>query len=178
LSARIDEAGRVATILGDTQVTFNGVASPLLSVQGEEIVAVVPYEAAGSASQKVVVTYRDGSETVMLNAVPVSPGIFPIPDPVAAGSVLTFYATGEGQLNPTGVTGQIPRDPFPVPVAPVAVSIDQTPVELLYAGAYEDTIGAIRIMVRVPDSLAPGQHILTLTIGDVSTSGQFVVKNN
>jgi len=177
LAEQTDENGFVATVLGETQVTFDGVPAPLIAVNSGQIVAVVPYESAGSTSQTMVVSYHGASQSVALGAVAASPGIFPnFSGAASAGSEFTIYATGGGQTVPPGVTGKPPSDSLPVPALPVSISIDGSPADLLYAGAVPGYIGIFRITFRVPDGTAPGQHTLTLMVGGASTSRQIFVQ--
>ena len=170
--------GFVPTTLGETHVTFDGVPAPIISVTSGEIITIVPYETAGATSQTMAVSYHGASQNITLDAVAASPGIFPSSlSRAKAGSIFTFYATGEGQTIPAGVTGRLPFDTLPSPALPVAVSIDASPADLLYAGASPGLIGMIQISFRVPDGLAPGVHVLKLAVGNASTSQQIVIAN-
>jgi uncharacterized protein (TIGR03437 family) len=182
LQTALDQNGNVATALGDTTVTFDGVTAPLLSANSAEIIAVVPYETAGKSSTTMTVTYHGGSQTVVLGTATTSPGIFPDPvldnpnHPAAAGSTLSIRATGEGQTNPPGVTGRPPIQVLPVPLASVTISVGSTAADIIYAGAEPGIIGTILITFRVPDSLLPGDYPLTLKIGSISTSRRLSIK--
>ncbi len=57
LSAQYDGACLYPTTLGNTTVTFNGTAAPLLYVSTDQINLVVPYEVAGRTNADVVVTH-------------------------------------------------------------------------------------------------------------------------
>src|ERR1019366_2215645 len=44
-------------------------------------------------------------------------------NPVAVGSIISLYATGEGQTTPGGVDGKLATAPYPTPNLPVNVTI-------------------------------------------------------
>ena len=54
--------------------------------------------------------------------------------PAAAGLVIAFYATGEGQTQPAGVDGKPAAAAVPDAVALVRVTIGGVPAEVRYAG--------------------------------------------
>ncbi len=58
-------------------------------------------------------------------------------NPAAADSVISIYATGEGQTNPPGKDGVINANalPLPAPDLKVSVEINGEPAEVTYAGA-------------------------------------------
>ena len=114
-------------------VFFGGIASPAAYVSPGSIEAVVPYEVSDSAD--AVVEYQGGrTHPYPLGVVPAAPEIFTRQDgstqmlainqdgsanspenPVATGSHLTFWATGQGQV--------YPADAGPMPVLPLTASI-------------------------------------------------------
>jgi len=178
----------VTTLLGGTRLLFDGVAAPMLYAATGQFSAVVPYEVAGMSSTQVQIEYQGVlSNTVILPVVASEPGVFTLDasgsgqglifdamgkpnsdsNPGAAGSVVTFYATGEGQTLPPGVDGLIATDPAPAPVLPVSVTIDgiDAPV-LYYGGAVGQVAGMMRIDVQVPDGVASGARPVVVQVGD------------
>jgi uncharacterized protein (TIGR03437 family) len=86
LSSQFDSSGLYPTTLGNSTVTFNGVAAGLLYVSTTQINALVPYGVAGSKTVDVVVTHTLAkSPPVSVPVTDASPGIF------------TATATGSGQ---------------------------------------------------------------------------------
>ena len=86
--------------------------------------------------------------------------------PVAAGTVLTLYATGEGLTDGANISGQPAGVPLAHPLAPVVVTIAGIPVDVLFAGRAPGLIGVMQINARVPGGfLAPGKTDLSLTVG-------------
>ncbi|HUP02766.1 MAG TPA: putative Ig domain-containing protein [Bryobacteraceae bacterium] len=136
--------GKLATSLAGAQVTFDGVAAPLLYAQSSQLSAIVPYEVAGKTSTKVVVSYQNqSSNTLTVPVVNAEPGIFTLTysgagpgvifnqdgtvntttNPAHAGSTVYVWATGEGQTSPGGVDGAIDSSPAPTPAQAVTATI-------------------------------------------------------
>jgi uncharacterized protein (TIGR03437 family) len=128
--------GVVPTTLVNVTVTFNNVPAPLIFVSQSQINAIVPYEVAGQTSVPVVITNNgtpSGAFTVPVTAV--TPSLFALSDSgsgqgailnadasingstnaAAPGSIISLFATGEGQLVPAGTTGCITGGTLPLP---------------------------------------------------------------
>ncbi|MEO8097164.1 MAG: hypothetical protein ABI811_05640 [Acidobacteriota bacterium] len=141
----LDANGRVSTLVGGTQVFFDGVPAPLLYVSPGQVNAVVPYGVTAPSTQLKVVYQGKTTNTVTVPVVASSPGIFAITNqngsvntaanPASAGSVLVLYATGEGQTLPAGVDGNVSNAVYPKPILPVTVQIGGRVSEVQYAGA-------------------------------------------
>ncbi|HEY2015732.1 MAG TPA: hypothetical protein VGH38_19650 [Bryobacteraceae bacterium] len=81
-------------------------------------------------------------------------------------TIITFYATGEGQTNPAGQDGKIAVSAFPKPVLPVTVEIGGQVAEVLYYGAAPGAVaGAFQVNAKIPDSAATGNQPLALNVG-------------
>lgn len=81
--------------------------------------------------------------------------------PARQGSVLTFYATGEGRTT---------DEPLPKPLLPVDVRVAGLPVEIEYAGQAPGYPGLMQINIRLPSGLVPtGVLPLELIVGGVSS---------
>jgi uncharacterized protein (TIGR03437 family) len=184
--------------LGDSKVTFNGYASPLLFTNAGQINAVVPYEVAGQANVQMVVAH----DFVVAPAITVpiqetSPGIFTdtengsgqgailnqngglngTQNPAAVGPIIQVFGAGAGLWNPPATDGIMvsPIAPFAVPVASVSVAIGGQPAELTYAGAAPGLISGIpQVNAIVPAGLASGPQPIVLTVGKYSNSQQHV----
>jgi len=89
ITAPVSTAGLYPTLLGNSEVTFNGIAAPLLYVSNDRIDCVVPYGVAGSETVEVVVARRPSkgsqyypsniyypSDPATLPLQAVSPGLF------------------------------------------------------------------------------------------------------
>lgn len=169
----------LSTNAANTQVLFDGVPAPLTYLSGSQINAVVPYEVAGNSSTNIVVQTQ-GRNSLPLNVpvVPAAPGIFPPvlnqdgsqnspSNPAHIGDTIVFFATGEGQTNPPGVTGQLATGPvLPAPVLPVVVQIGGQTATLAYAGELPQGAGVLQVNAVIPAGVAPGPSVpLTLSIG-------------
>ena len=122
----LDSSGNVATSVSGTQVLVDGTPAPLVYTSNTLISAVVPYEVAGKATVSVqVVANGIISNTLSQTVAPAVPGLFTSnasgqgagailnsdssynspSNPAAPGSTVVLYATGEGQIDPQGITG-------------------------------------------------------------------------
>ena len=130
--------------LGGAQtVLFNGVAGPLLYATPGQVGAVAPYALGGGTIQVVVQGAGAASAPVAVAAAPTAPGVFTVDGsgrgqaaalnqdgtrngtaaPASSGSVLSLFATGEGQTLPAGVDGRLATGSVPQPVATVTATI-------------------------------------------------------
>jgi uncharacterized protein (TIGR03437 family) len=185
-----DGNGRVATILSGTRVLFSGIAAPMIYASATQVSAVVPYEIAGLGQTTLQVEYN----SVLSSGIPVlvvdaSPGIFtlnasgigpgairnqdtgvnyPVIDAADRGSVISIYATGEGQTDPPGVDGQPAFNALPKPTLPVTAQIGGIPAEVLYAGAAPTIVaGMMQVNVRVPATTPSGPNIpVQISVGN------------
>jgi uncharacterized protein (TIGR03437 family) len=82
--------------------------------------------------------------------------------------VVVLYGTGGGLTTPSSVDGLLTAQPYPKPVLPVSVTIDNLPAQVLYAGAAPGLVaGVLQINVVVPANAAPVRYDqVVLTIGD------------
>jgi uncharacterized protein (TIGR03437 family) len=89
--------------------------------------------------------------------------------PAARGELITFYATGEGQTSPTGVTGRTPlAGKSPSPAGQIAVSFGGVPGEVTFAGAVQ--AGLLQLQARIPAAATAGASVpVVLTIGGTSS---------
>jgi uncharacterized protein (TIGR03437 family) len=91
-------------------------------------------------------------------------------NPAAKGSIVTFYATGEGLTSPPGVDGKIAVPPYTVPVLPVTVNIDGIPAEIAYkGGAPGEVAGVMQINVRIPAAAHSGNVPVVLIVGNAKS---------
>ena len=90
-------------------------------------------------------------------------------NPAAKGSIITFFATGEGRTNPEGVDGKLATVPLPAPVLPLIVGIANTGAEVIYAGAAPGLVaGLLQLNVRIPPEAPAGPRVpLAILVGDV-----------
>lgn len=169
--------------LGHTRVTFNGIEAFLTFTSATQVNALVPYGVTGKAD--VVVSYNGNtSDAFPLSLTDASPGIFTkaygagqawavnndgtfntSANPVARGGYISFWATGQGLVNPTGVDGEIVSG-FKNIVLPVKVTIGGQDAQIL--GAVLIYTGEIQVNAMIPSGSPTGDVPLVLTIGTAS----------
>jgi uncharacterized protein (TIGR03437 family) len=174
-------------------VFVNGTPAPLLYVGPNQINAVAPYELAGSVGQSVVVQVNDNGATsnaFNVNVVATAPAIFSLGNsqgailnqdgsvngpnnPAARGSIISIYATGEGQLNPSGVDGQIADESLanlPRPAANFSLTIGGKSATYTYAGTAPQSFeGFFQVDAVIPASVGSGKQPVILKIGGASS---------
>jgi trimeric autotransporter adhesin len=204
ISGHFNDSGLYPTTLGNTTVTFNGTAAPLLYVSTTQINAVVPYELAGQKTVSVIVAHDSvASPAFSLPLTATSPAIFTVtqdgkgqgailnddpnvnPTPNSAdnhatkGIPISIYATGGGLLSQTVQDGSIPliigEPPFFKPTAPVSVTIAGQPAQVIYAGAIPyEVFGMLQVNAIVPNGIGSGPQPVVLTIGANNNASQQV----
>lgn len=190
-TAIADGDGGITTEIMGTRVIFDGIPAPMVYTYKGQVSAVVPYGIPAMGNTRVQVEYLGQRSGVVMIAIhPTQPGLFTANStgtgPVAAinqdgslnsvtpadpGSVVAFYATGEGQTNPGGKDGRLAVSlPLPKPLQEVTVTIDGQPCEVLYAGAAPGLVaGLMQVNVKIPSSVPTGNRPVVLTIGGTSS---------
>lgn len=190
--AQINSPGFVDNTLAGSRVYFDGIPAPLVYSSARQMSAIVPYEVAGKASTQMQVEYLGAvSDPVTVPVAAAVPGLFTTnfsgtgqgaivnPDgslnsaanPAARGSIVSLYATGEGETNPSGIDGMLAGDTPPKPKLLVTAAIGGVSAEVTYAGGGTGLVaGGMQINVRVPMSLAPGSAVpVLIRVGDASS---------
>ena len=184
------------TGLGAVQsVLFNGVPGPVLYATAGQVGTVVPYGVTGSTVQVVSQSGGATAAPVTLALATTVPGIFTADGsgrgqaaatnqdgrpnstgaPAAAGSVITLYATGEGQTSPAGVDGQIAGTVPPRPLAQVAVTIGGAVANVQYAGGAPGVIAGVMQVNAVVPAGVTGTAAIVITVGGVSSQNGVTV---
>ena len=174
--------------VAQTQVFFDGIPAPLLSVHDDLIRAVAPYGLADRQRAEVRVVYQDRrSEIFNVPVAPFSPAIFTLDEtgrgaalartedfnfsdpsnPVRVGTELILYATGEGLVSPAGIDGKVNGETLTRPREVVRVFIGDRQLETTYIGSAPGQIsGLLQINARIPFDMAPGDALpITLYVG-------------
>jgi len=182
----------VATILGGTQVLFDGTAVPLLYVSDAQVNALVPFELVGKASTVMqVVSNNEVSASITLPVVAALPGLFTsngsgkgegailnqdssvngASNPAAQGSVIVLYGTGGGQTNPASIDGGFnPLNADGVLLLPVTVTIGGQPATVNYAGPAPGLVdGVMQINAVLPSGIASGAVPVVVQVGTASS---------
>jgi len=178
VAGALDSSGVLANLLSGAEVRFDGVPAPMFYAQFGQLNVQAPYTVAGNAVTHVQTLYQ-GSPTGSLDlaVVDAAPALFPVvvnPDgspnsaiaPTALGSILTFYATGEGLTNGPNVSGQVAAAPYPSPRLPVTLTVAGFPAQILYAGSAPGAVGLLQVNARVPAAFIPtGPVVAELAVG-------------
>lgn len=195
--AELDQAtGLVANKVSGVQVLVDGVAVPLIYVSAAQINAVAPYELASKigASVNIQTVYNGVLGNLWLATVAATaPAIFSFDDgsgqgairnqdqsvngasnPASAGSIISIYATGEGQTNPAGMDGALATEPLsgiPVPKASASVTIGNINAPIQFIGTAPGGIaGFLQVNVTLPAGVATGSAVpVVLTVGGVAS---------
>ena len=165
------DTGLGAGDLPDTQILFGTVSAPVLSLNDSGLVVQAPIQIAGAQDVQITILHQGNPRAQITSAViDAAPALFAdasgqaaannedgtlnsTANPIAQGSVIVLYGTGEG------VSG-----------LPVLVNIGNIPAEVLYAGPVAGFPGLLQINARVPASyVAPGTMAVTIAVGQASS---------
>ena len=184
-----DQNGQLGVELAGSEVTFNGVAAPLIYTSPGVIAAIVPFEVAGAKQVSVQVSYgeqQSASQTYMEAAS--APGIFTDNasgigegsilngdgspnspgNPALPGSAISFYATGGGVANTVDSTGTIVAGQNPLAASTTAI-VGGQPATIVYAGdAPGEVAGMVQFNIQVPGGVA-GTVPVVVTVGGASS---------
>lgn len=176
--------GQLLTLYGrgfGSEVRIGGLLAPIFYQDDGQIKTRLPAESEPGSTVEIEV-WRDGRPRARcrVSVVSSAPGIFTLAggvgqaaalnedgtlnsseQPAPPGSVLSFFATGEGRTTP---------EPLPKPVLPVHVRLAGLPVEIEYAGQAPGYPGLMQVNIRLPAGLVPtGVLPLELIVGGVSS---------
>ncbi len=188
---RITAAKTLETTVAGTQVLFDGTPAPLFYVQDKQINAQVPYIIAGRLETEVTIVVGGVVKGRKRIAVKQSvPGLLTLSggtgqviavnddgnsnnpgNPAARGSIVTLYATGDGQLGSDAIDGK----PYAAGKTSYSVSVDFGGYsgEVLYAGRAPGFVGLMQLNVRIPAQFVPSGAVpIILTVrGEASQPG-------
>ena len=179
------------TVLGNTSVTFNGVAAPLFSVSASQIYAQAPFNLPDGVAASIQVSQGNAlSAAQTVNVAAASPGIFIVDQassaaavlhaadyslvtsssPARPGEYLLIYCTGLGAVGTSVASGAMaPSVPPDSTVQPPTVSIANLSANVTFAGLAPGFVGLYQINVQAPAGLPTGnQPVQTVTFGVVS----------
>jgi len=191
-SPQQSDGSPTSTVLGEPPILFDGVPAPLLYAGINQINAVAPYEICDKATTQVLVSQRgQGVAGVILPVTNAAPAVFTADGsgtgqgaiinedqvlnspskPALRGSVMTLFATGAGQTDPTGVDGQVAAGTLPKPLLPISVWIGGMNASVLYAGAAPGGVaGLLQVNCIVPLTAPTGLTVpIVLVVGTASS---------
>ncbi len=184
----------LATALGNTCMTENGLPVPLLFVSPGQVNAQLPYSIVGGATLSVY-TPSGASGGFPLTVQPAAPSIFmsgtagpetgiatiirddngqlvTATNPIHPKDSLTIYLAGMGQTTPFVVEGQAaPSQPLAYAVIQPYVTLGTAQLTVLYAGLVPGEVGVYQINAYVPTGLPEGLSIpLAISQGGATTT--------
>jgi uncharacterized protein (TIGR03437 family) len=188
----VDSSGLQGTNLANTQVFFDGYASPLLHVSSNKLRGVVPFEIAGRTSTVVQMTYNGVTSPPV--TVPVQGSSISIASDCGCGGILNQDGTLNTAFNPasvgdtvtirvsyagpfangfTGTTGRTTiGPPYPAPAGPVSVAIGGVPVTDIQSIANEPgSLESIMLVsVTIPPGVQPDLSVpVVVAVGDATS---------
>jgi uncharacterized protein (TIGR03118 family) len=187
--ASIPASGAINSSLNGVRVTFNGLPAPILYCEASQTSVLVPYGMQGAANATIAVAYNGQTASTTVPIANTAPGIFTTnfsgsgqavalnadgsvnssTNAAAAGTVITFFGTGEGWTNPTGEDGVVNDRIIREPAAPVSVTIGGKPAQLIYAGtAFGLVQGVLQVEALIPGGVT-GTAPVVLTVGSATS---------
>lgn len=182
------------TALGESCLTVNGVAVPMLFVSSQQINGQLPFNVDGNA-QMTLRTPGGISDNFNFSISPAAPSVFRSgaagtqtglatitradngelvtpTNPVHPGDSIIIWATGLGRTNPPIDAGQpAPSDPLPSAVIQPTVLLGGVALDIQYAGLVPGAVGLYQINASVPRSVPLGLSMpLLINQGGNSTS--------
>ena len=194
--ARADASGRYGTSLAGTRVLFNGIPAPMIYTWETQASALVPYNLSGNIVGVQIEYQGAKSDPIAVSVAPSAPGLFTLDStgkgqaaafnedgslntesrPARVGTIVSLYATGEGQTSPAGVDGKPATPPLPKPLLPVQVTIDGKPAEVTYAGGAPGLVaGLMQINARIPTDAQVGTVPVVITVGSASSQPGVII---
>jgi len=182
----LDASGRIPASLSGVQVTFNGVAAPIIYASSGQTSVIAPFELAGQSTAQVVVQYNGvASAPVTVSVTNTLPGLFSAnasgqgqgaiqnadfslnssTHPAAAGSIIVLWVSGLGALNPAAANGSIiPATNTPTLRFAPTVTIGGKTAQIAYAGPGPLSVaGLYEINCTVPAGLPSGPSSVVIT---------------
>jgi uncharacterized protein (TIGR03437 family) len=182
------------TALGESCLTVNGVAVPVLFVSGQQINGQLPFNVDGnaqmtlrtpggisdnfnfsilSAAPSVFRSGTAGPETGLATITRSDNGELITPtNPVHLGDSIVVWATGLGRTSPAIDSGMpAPSDPLPSAVIQPSLQLGGVALDVQYAGLVPGSVGLYQINATVPRSVPLGLSIpLVIAQGGSSTT--------
>jgi uncharacterized protein (TIGR03437 family) len=165
--------GLTADDASQTQVLFNAISAPVLSINSTEVLVRVPVALAGVASVQISINQL---APITASVAQAAPALFANPsgqaaalnedgtlntpaNPATRGSIITLFGTGEG------VAG-----------LPFSLSIGGYAASILYAGPSGNDPGMFQINAQVPSGyLTAGTFPIVVGVGTFTTQGGVVI---
>jgi uncharacterized protein (TIGR03437 family) len=170
------------TALGESCLTVNGVAVPVIFVSSRQINGQLPFNVDGAATMTLR-TPGGVSDNFYFTIYPAAPSIFRSgiagpetglatvvrtdnnelitpTNPIHPTDSIVIYATGLGRTSPAVETGlPAPADPLPAAIIEPQVTLGGVPLSISYAGLVPGEVGVYQINASVPLKVPTGMNI-------------------
>jgi len=170
------------TALGESCLTVNGIAVPMLFVSSQQINGQLPVNVNGNATMTLR-TPGGISDNFYFSILSVAPSIFRTgtagpetglatvfrydngqlitpTNPIHPNDIVIIYATGMGRTSPFVDSGMpAPADPLPNTVIAASVTLGGVPLNVLYAGLVPGEVGVYQVNALVPSGVPQGMDI-------------------
>jgi uncharacterized protein (TIGR03437 family) len=190
------------TALGDSCLTVDGLAVPVLFVSPNQINAQLPFEATGNVTFTLLTPggISNNFNTVVSTAAPsifmsgVAGPVTGLPtiiranndnqlvtptDPINGNDTLVIYLTGLGLTSPQVTTGAAaPLSPLAYTVGQPTVTLGGMPLNVFYSGLTPTIVGVYQINATVPKNVPQGMSVpLAISLGGNTTTVNVRVVN-
>jgi len=190
---QLDSSNRITTVLSNTRVLFDGVASPLIRVDADQITAIVPESVAGKSHSQITVE-RNGIATASARVVldVASPALLTVDpsgagacaainldgtlnsaaSPAPVGSVVSLFMIGAGATGQAdGALAAKAANVSPAPIVIVGTGFSSV-AEALYAGPSPgSTVALMQINIQLPSGVSGQVPVFVLYNGLSSQYG-------
>jgi uncharacterized protein (TIGR03437 family) len=142
----------------------------------------LPYELDGQDAASIAINYNGAASAVKQVQISASaPRLNPSilnedgslnspANPAPAGTVVALSATGQGATSPPSETGSVAVTPYPLPAAPVRVTVGGEDAEIVSAGLAPAKAGILQLSVRLPADLGGNPTVTVyLFVGDATS---------
>lgn len=194
VGAALDGSGKLPSIVGGTQVTFDGVPSPMLYVANNQLAGLAPFGLKGKTSTNVqvifnslkspIITLPVSAAAIALSSADASGGgggtilnqdntLNTPANPARVGDTVVMYASYAGPLNVNGTDGRTTTGPpYPAPAGPVSVTFGGVAAtNIAYFGNAPTLLESVmQINVVIPAGVKPDLHIPVIIAAGGATS--------
>jgi uncharacterized protein (TIGR03437 family) len=155
------------TTVAGVQVTFDGIAAPLLSVSAREIDCITPFELKGRITTAQVHYNGVASNPVQVPVARIALNLLAVlnddftpnsaSNPAKPGSTITLYLSGAGDTNPPSQDGTI--NPAPPYFAAVPITVNNGDYLVTWSGAAPGlAAGIVQVNFIAPQKSDPAAY--------------------
>jgi uncharacterized protein (TIGR03437 family) len=199
VQSTLDANGKLPTLVGDTQVLFDDVPSPLLFVTKNQIAGVAPFGLAGKSTTQMKIVYKGvESPAVTMSVKTASVSIVSgdssgggtcaclnsnstlnsKANPARPGDVVVLIVAYGGPMDIPGTDGRTTfAAPYPKPKGPVTATIGGIAVvDFPYVGNLPGYVeSAEQWNIRIPPTAKSGPNVLQISAGGATSANWTVI---